>query len=89
MEAFINVIKKDKFICMKINNMLDRYNGLTYDYKIEIAYDNLIHNIILKELINIMSIIILDLNMELKMKISRIKYLQSIFIVYKRLEYKI
>ena len=83
MEAFINVIKKDHFVCMKINNMLDRYNRLTYDYKIEIAYDNLIQNIILKELINIMSVMIRDLDMELKLKISRIKYLESIFIVYK------
>ena len=37
MEAFINVIKKDHFVCIKINNMLDRYNKLSYDYKIEIA----------------------------------------------------
>ena len=77
MEAFINVIKKDPFVCVKINNMLDRYNRLTYDRKIGIAYDNLIQNIILKELINIMSIMILDLDMELKMKISRIKYLEN------------
>ena len=77
MEAFINVIKKDPFVCMKINNMLDRYNRLTYNRKIEIAYDNLIQNIILKELINIMSILIFDLDIELKMKISRIKYLET------------
>ena len=77
MEAFINVIKKDPFICMKINNMLDRYNRLTYDRKIEIVYDNLIQNIILKELINIMSIMIRDLDMELKLKISRIEYLEN------------
>ena len=79
MEAFINVIKKDLFVCMKINVMSDRYNRLTYDHKIEIVYDNLIQNNILKELINIMSIMISDLEMELKMKISRIKYLESIF----------
>ena len=77
MDAFINVIKKDPFICMKINNMLDRYNRLNYDRKIEIVYDNLIQNIILKELINIMSILISDLDMELKMKISRIEYLEN------------
>ena len=79
MDAFVNVVKEDPFVCMKINNMLDRYNRLTYDRKNEIAYDNLIQNIILKELINIMSILILDLDMELKMKISRIKYLESFF----------
>ena len=77
MEAFVNVIRKDPYICMKINNMLDRYNRLTYDHKIEIVYDNLIQNIILKELINIMSIMISDLDMELKKKISRIKYLEN------------
>ena len=77
MEAFINVIKKDPFICMKINNMLDRYNRLTNDHKNEIVYDNLIQNIILKELIIIMSKMISDLDMELKMKISRINYLEN------------
>ena len=68
---------------MKINNMLDRYNRITYDHKIKIVYDNLIQNIILKELINIMSIMISDLDMELKMKISRIEYLESIFFLFK------
>ena len=77
MEAFINVIEKDPYVCMKINNMLDRYNRLTHDHKIEIVYDNLIQNIILKELLNMMSIMISDLDMELKMKISRIKYLEN------------
>ena len=77
MDAFINVIRKDPFVCMKINNMLDRYNRLNYERKTEIVYDNLIQKIILKELINIMSIMISDLDMELKMKISRIKYLEK------------
>ena len=76
MDALINVIKKDPQVCIKINNMLDRYNRLSYNHKIEIIYDNLIHNIILKELINIMATMIKDLDMELKMKISRIKYLE-------------
>ena len=79
MDEFINVIEKDHFVCMKINNMLDRYKRLTYDYKIEIAYDNLIHNIIPKEILNIMSIMITDLDKELKTKISRIKYLENFF----------
>ena len=83
MEAFITVIKKNPFVCIKINNMLDRYNRSTYDRKIEIAYDNLIQNNILKELINIMSVMIRDLDMELKLKISRIEYLENIFILYK------
>jgi len=76
MDDFINIIKKDPQVCFKINNMLDRYNRLSYNHKREIVYDNLIHNIILKELINIMATMIIDLEMELKMKISRIKYLE-------------
>ena len=78
MKAFINVIKKDPFVCIKIKNILDRYNRLTYDHKIEIVYD-----IILKELLNIMTIMISDLDIELKMKISRIKNLESFFSLYK------
>ena len=77
MEAFLNNIKKDPLVCNKKNNLLDRYNRLSYDHKIEIVFDNLIQNTILKELINIMSILITDLDIELKMKISRIKYLEN------------
>ena len=84
MDAFINVIKKDPFVYIKIKNMLDRYNRLTYDRKIEIVYDNLIQNIILKEVINIMSVMIRDFDMELKLKISRIEYLENkYFSLYK------
>ena len=70
MDAFINVIQKEPLVSMKINKMLDRYNRLTFDHKIEIVYDNLIQNIIPRELINIMSITISDLDIELKIKIS-------------------
>ena len=77
MEAFVNVIRRDPFVCIKINNMLDRYNRLTYDRKIEIVYDTLIQNIILKELINIMATMITDLDIEFKMKSSRIEYLEK------------
>ena len=83
MNAFIKVIKKDPFVCMKRNNMLDRCNRLTYDCKVEIVYDNLIQNIFLKEIVNIMSIMITVLDKEIEMKISRIKYLESIFFLYK------
>ena len=80
MEAFINVIKKDTFVCMKSNNMLNRYTRLTYDHKIEIVYDNLIQNIILKELINIRSIMISDLDMELKIKLVELNILKVFFV---------
>ena len=57
--------------------MLDRYNRLPYNYQSKIGYDTLIQNVILKEIINIMSRTITDSDIELKMKISRIKYLES------------
>ena len=77
MEAFINVIRKDPQVQVKINDMLNRYTILPLEYQSKIGSDCLIQNIILKELINIMSTTIVDLDIELKMKISRIKYLEN------------
>ena len=77
MEAFVNVIRKDPKVRIKINDTLDRYMRLPYKYQSKIGYHTLIQNIILKELINIMSMTITDLEIELKMKISRIKYLEN------------
>ena len=77
MDAFVNVIRKDPKICVKINDMLDRYMRLSLKYQSKIGYDCLIQNIILTELINIMGTTITDLDIELKMKIIRIKYLES------------
>ena len=57
--------------------MLDRYMRLTYNYQSRISYDTLIQNVILKDMINIIGGTITDLDIELKMKISRIKYLES------------
>ena len=57
--------------------MLDRYIKLPYNYQSKIGYDFLMQNVILKESINIMCTIITDLDIELKMKISRIEYLES------------
>ena len=68
MEAFINAIKKDPKIYNNINIMLDRYMSLPYDIRSKIGYNSLIQNVILKELINIMSLIIIELDIELKMK---------------------
>ena len=71
MDAFVNVIRKDPKIRVKINDMLDRYMRLSYKYQSEIDYDCLIQNVILKKLINIMGATITDLDMEVKMKFSR------------------
>ena len=52
--------------------MLDRYMSLHYDFESRIGYNSLIQNVILKELINIMSLIITDLDIELKMISNKI-----------------
>ena len=57
--------------------MLDRYMKLPYKYQSKIGYDILIQNVILTEMINIMGTTITDLDIELKMKISRIKFLEN------------
>ena len=71
MEDFIKVIKKDLKIQHKINIMLDRYTSLLYDFQWKMGYNSLIRNLTLKELINIMSATIMDLDVELKMKIRK------------------
>ena len=57
--------------------MLDRYNKLPYNYQSKIGYDTLIQIVTLKKLNNIIGGTITDLDKKLKMKISRIKYLES------------
>ena len=53
--------------------MLDIYIKLPYNYQSKVGYDTSIQNVIANELINIMGTIITDLDIELKMKISRME----------------
>ena len=77
MEGFINVIKRYPKVRIKIDDMLDRYDRLPYNYQSKVGCDTLIQNVMLTELINLMGATKLDLDIELKMKISRTKYLES------------
>ena len=77
MEVFVNVIRKDPKVQIKINDILDRYMRLPYNYQSKIGNDCLIQNVVRKEVINILGTTIIDLDIELKMKISRIKYLEN------------
>ena len=77
MDDFINVIKKDPQIRNKMNNMLHRYNKLSYNHQSKIGYYTLIQNVILKDLMNIMGITITDKTIDLEIKISRKEYLES------------
>ena len=77
MDVFINVIKRDPQVQIKIKDMLDKFNRLSYDYQSKIGYDTLIQNNIPKEIINLMGATKVDIDIELKMKNSKIKYLES------------
>ena len=66
MDAFMNVIKKDPILRIKINDILDRHNRLPCNYQSKTGFDTLIQNVIFKELINIMGTTITDLDIELK-----------------------
>ena len=77
MEVFINVIKRDPQTQIKIKDILDKYYRLTHIYQSKIRYDTLIWKVILKELIKVLVGSVLDIDIELKMKNSRIKYLES------------
>ena len=77
MNDFQNVIKKDPQVRNKINDMLDKYKRLPYNFQSKIVYDTLIQNVILKEVIKIMGTTTTDLDIELKMKFSRMKNLEN------------
>ena len=77
MNDFVSAIREDPQVRVKINDMLDKYNRKSPKYQSKIGYDTLIQNVILKELINIMGCTITDLDIEIKLKISRIKYLEN------------
>ena len=64
MNDSVNVFRKDPKVRIKINNMLDRYNKLPYNYQSKVGYDTLIQNVILKELINIMGTTVTDLDLQ-------------------------
>ena len=76
-DDFIKVIKRDPKVQIKIGEISDTYKRLQYNYQSKIGYDSLIQNVINKEIINLMGNILVDLDMELKMKISRRENLES------------
>ena len=77
MDDFINVNKKHPQVQIKIKDISDKYKRLPYNYQSEIGSDTLIQNVIHKELINLMSTIKVDIDIELKMKNSRFRYLEN------------
>ena len=77
MNDFINIVKKDPEVRVKMKDMFDRYNKLLYNYQSKIGYDTLIQNVILKKVFNITGGTIIDLDLELKIKICGMKFLEK------------
>ena len=77
LDDLINVTTKDRQVQIKVKDILDNYNRLTYDYQSKIGYDTLSQIVIPKELINMMGTTIVDIDIELKMEINRTKNLES------------
>ena len=57
--------------------MLDKYNKKPYIYQAKKGYDTSIQDGIVKEKINLMGATVVDIEIEVKMKISRTKYLEN------------
>ena len=72
MDDFVNVTKRDPKVLIKIKDILDKYIQLPLNYQSKKGYDILIQNVILKKLINIIGSTLVDIDKELKMKISRL-----------------
>ena len=74
---FINLIKKDLQVQKQKRDLLDKDNRLPYNFQSKQGYDTLIRNVILKQMINLLATIIVDIDVKLKLKFSGIKYLES------------
>ena len=76
MNDFINIIEKYPQAQIKLKYLLDKYSNLPYNYHSKIGYDTSIQSVIFNDLLKLMGTTIVDAGIELKMKISRIKYLE-------------
>ena len=77
MDDFINVFKKDFQVQIKVKDVLDKNIRFSCTYRSKIGYDSLLQNVVLEEIKNLMIIIIVGIDIELKLKISRLNYLES------------
>ena len=65
--------KRDPKVQRKIKYKLEKYDRLPYNYQSKIGYATLIQTFVLKEFIKEMSVRLVDMDIELKLKISRKK----------------
>ena len=60
--------------------MLDENNRLPFNYLPKTEYDTLIQNVTPKQMLNLKATTIVEIDEETRMKIGRIKNLESIFL---------
>ena len=77
MDDCIHVIIKDPQVQIKIKGILDKYIKQSNNYQSKIGYDTLTQNVFLEKLKNLMSNLKVDIDIKLKKKISRTKFLES------------
>ena len=75
---FLNVSKRDPKAQTEIKDISYKYNKLPIIDQSKMGSDTLIQTVILKERINLMGTTIVDIEIELKMKISRMEHLESL-----------
>ena len=77
MNDFIIVVKRNPQVQIKRKNIPDKYNRLPNICQLKIVYETLIQSVNLEDMTNLMASTIVVIDIELKMKICRIKYLES------------
>ena len=77
MDDFINVIKKNSQVRIEIKIFLDKHNKLSSNYQSIKGYDTLIQKVVLEQILNLMSFIMVDVDIDIKMKVSRKKLFES------------
>ena len=74
----MKLIKRDPKVQIKKENIFGLLkNRLPNNYQSKIGFDSLTQNVFLKEIINLMGAIKVHIDIQLKLKISRIEYLES------------
>ena len=77
MDDFINVIKRNPKAQIKIRDVSDKFSRLLYNYQSIKGYDTLIQNVNFEGMINLVGTITVEIDIEIIMKIKRLKYLES------------
>ena len=73
MDIFKIVIQRNLKVQTKIKDISDKNLKLSLNFQSKIGHDTFFQNVILNEILNLMNIIIVDMDVELKLEINRKK----------------